>query len=228
MSAATTKPIQPLSGQTAVKYKTMSQLSLSHAESPAMPVATLPALQFTRDGQAHDLRSNVGADGQHWFVVQDACKALGLSNSYRSLQAVAPEDRGSTKLSTPGGVQTFTAVNESGLYAMALQSRKPAAREFHKWVTGIVLPAIRRDGVYVRGEEHLLQATSPEELQAQVQVLAEVAAQGLAAKYERTREDALEERDGQRSAWKIMSRNRKPHKKPKATSRAASKKAGTR
>ncbi|WP_295958954.1 Bro-N domain-containing protein [Rhodoferax sp.] len=201
----------------------MFQLSLSLAESSAVP-----ALHFIREGQAHALRTSIGPDGQHWFVVKDACAALGLSNAYRSLLALSPEEKGSTQLSTPGGVQTFVTVNQSGLYAMALQSRKPAAVEFRKWVTGHVLPAIQRDGVYVRGEERLLQATSPEEAQAQAQVLAEVAAQGLAAKYERTREDTLEERDGQRSAWKIMSRNRKPHKKPKATSRAASKKAGTR
>lgn len=122
-------------------------------------------------------------------------------------------------MSTPGGVQTFTAVNESGLYAMALQSRKPAAREFHKWVTGIVLPAIRRDGVYVRGEEQLLQATTPEEVQAQVLVLAEVAAQGLERKAS-VGIDRLEERDARDKALKILNRNRKPRRKPKATSRA--------
>lgn len=202
----------------------MSQLSLSHAESPA---TAAPALQFIYGEQAHTLRTCIGPDEQLWFVAKDICAALGLSNTYRSLLALSPEEKGSTKLSTPGGMQTFTTVNQSGRTAMVLQSRKPAALEFRKWLTGIVLPAIQRDGVYVRGEEKLLQATSPEEVQAQAQVLAEVAAQGVAAKMERTREHMLEERDGRDSAFRMMRKGRKPHKKPKATSRAASKKAGT-
>ncbi len=37
-------------------------------------------------------------------------------------------------------------VTESGLYDLILQSRKPEAREFKAWVTGTVLPAIRKDG----------------------------------------------------------------------------------
>ncbi|MBY6043622.1 hypothetical protein KUV58_06305 [Phaeobacter italicus] len=37
-------------------------------------------------------------------------------------------------------------VNESGLYALVFASRKPEARAFKHWVTGTVLPAIRKDG----------------------------------------------------------------------------------
>lgn len=205
----------------------MSQLFFSPAESPALLPAVAPTLQFIYGEQAHALRTSIGPDGQRWFVVKDICAALGLSNSSRSLSELDPDEKGSTKLSTLGGPQTFATVNQSGLCALVFQSRKPAAREFRKWITNTVIPAIQRDGVYVRGEEKLLQATSPEEVQAQAQVLAEVAAQGVAAKMERTREHMLEERDGRDSAFRMMRKGRKPHKKPKATSRAASKKAGT-
>jgi len=34
-------------------------------------------------------------------------------------------------------------VNESGLYSLVLKSRKPEAKAFKKWVTSVVLPAIR-------------------------------------------------------------------------------------
>jgi len=37
-------------------------------------------------------------------------------------------------------------VSESGLYDLIIQSRKPEAREFKTWITGTVLPAIRKDG----------------------------------------------------------------------------------
>ena len=46
----------------------------------------------------------------------------------------------------------MTAVTESGLYALVLQSRKPEARLFRKWVTGDVLPMIRRTGRYAAAE----------------------------------------------------------------------------
>lgn len=42
---------------------------------------------------------------------------------------------------------------ETGLYELILQSRKPQAVAFKKWVTGTVLPAIRKTGGYVMGEK---------------------------------------------------------------------------
>ena len=42
----------------------------------------------------------------------------------------------------------MTIINESGLYALVLRSRKPEARKFAKWVTGEVLPSIRKTGSY--------------------------------------------------------------------------------
>ena len=47
-----------------------------------------------------------------------------------------------------GRNQEVRAVNESGLYSLIFQSRKPEAKSFRKWVTSEVLPAIRRTGRY--------------------------------------------------------------------------------
>jgi hypothetical protein len=55
-------------------------------------------------------------------------------------------------MDTPGGSQTLLAVNESGLYALILGSTKPEARRFKDWVTGEVLPAIRKTGRYELGD----------------------------------------------------------------------------
>lgn len=46
-------------------------------------------------------------------------------------------------------------VNESGLYALIFQSRKPAAQDFRYWVTNEVLPALRKTGFYDLGREML-------------------------------------------------------------------------
>jgi prophage antirepressor-like protein len=55
--------------------------------------------------------------------------------------------------SGPGGARSWVIVNESGLYSLILTSRKPAARRFKKWVTGTVLPSIRKSGGYSTGRE---------------------------------------------------------------------------
>ncbi len=44
-------------------------------------------------------------------------------------------------------------VSEARLYKLIMRSTKPEAKKFQNWVTGTVLPAIRKDGLYVRGEE---------------------------------------------------------------------------
>jgi len=56
---------------------------------------------------------------------------------------------------TLGGPQSVSVVSEPGLYKLVQSSRKPAAREFDAWVRNTVLPAIRKDGMYVQGEEKL-------------------------------------------------------------------------
>lgn len=44
-------------------------------------------------------------------------------------------------------------ISESGLYKLIMRSDKPQARAFQDWVTCDVFPAIRKDGIYVMGEE---------------------------------------------------------------------------
>ena len=40
-------------------------------------------------------------------------------------------------------------INESGLYSLILSSKLPKAREFKRWVTSEVLPALRKHGRYI-------------------------------------------------------------------------------
>ncbi|MNC45476.1 hypothetical protein D3C75_944400 [compost metagenome] len=42
-----------------------------------------------------------------------------------------------------------TVINEDGLYDVILESRKPEAKSFRKWITGDVLPTIRKHGAYL-------------------------------------------------------------------------------
>jgi anti-repressor protein len=58
------------------------------------------------------------------------------------------DEKGLYSIHTPGGNQNVNFINESGLYSLALSSRKPEAKRFKKWVTSIVIPSIRKTGKY--------------------------------------------------------------------------------
>lgn len=81
-----------------------------------------------------------------WFVVKDVCAILDLGNVTEAARRLDDDERGSVVLNTLGGPQSLATVSESGLYSLIFTSRKPEARAFRKWVTGTVLPAIRKTG----------------------------------------------------------------------------------
>lgn len=91
----------------------------------------------------------VAIKGESWFVAKDICDILGLINSRKALSSLDVDEKGVTISDTLGGKQEMATVNESGLYSLIFQSRKPEAKIFRKWVTSEVLPAIRRQGFYV-------------------------------------------------------------------------------
>jgi prophage antirepressor-like protein len=89
--------------------------------------------------------------GQPWFVAADVCKALGIANTSQAVRPLADDRKSMLNIGLPG--RAPLCVNEAGLYDLVLQSRKTEAVEFKEWVTGAVLPAIRKDGAYIMGEE---------------------------------------------------------------------------
>lgn len=89
-------------------------------------------------------------DGQPWWVLNDVCEAIGISQPRTAAQRLDTEDVGLTNVLSPQGTgQGTTVVNESGLYDLIFVSRKPAARQFKRWITGEVIPTIRKTGMYV-------------------------------------------------------------------------------
>lgn len=91
-------------------------------------------------------------DGDPWFVAKDVCDALGLNTSNLA-KVLDSYERGSCSVQYTGQTRNVAIISESGLYSLILRSRKPAAKAFKKWVTSVVLPALRKDGMYVMGEE---------------------------------------------------------------------------
>ena len=89
-------------------------------------------------------------NGELWFIGKDVSDILGYTNSRKALHDhVDSEDKGVTKCYTLGGSQNLSIINESGLYSLILSSKLPQAKEFKRWVTSEVLPAIKRTGGYI-------------------------------------------------------------------------------
>ena len=87
-------------------------------------------------------------DNENYFVAKDVCDALGISNSRDAMNRLDEDEKAMSVLPTQFGEKAMNMVNESGLYNLIFQSRKPEARAFRKWVTNEVLPSIRRTGAY--------------------------------------------------------------------------------
>ena len=87
------------------------------------------------------------------FCLADVCKILEIGNpsdvKKRLDDGVVTIEVISDSL---GRAQNATFVNEDGLYDVILDSRKPEAKKFRKWVTSEVLPSIRKHGVYATGD----------------------------------------------------------------------------
>jgi len=106
-------------------------------------------------------------DDEPWFVAADVCAALGISRTDDGMTRLDEDEKGTALVRTPGGAQSMSIINESGLYSLVLGSRKPEAKPFKKWVTREVLPAIRKSGRYEVGEPPPAVVRSPR-LDAQI------------------------------------------------------------
>lgn len=109
------------------------------------------ALQvFTYNEKKSDLRIQE-IDGNPWFVAKDVCDALQIINITDTMNRLDDDEKLTSVVSNSGQGRQMWLVNESGLYNLIFQSRKPEAKAFRKWVTSEVLPSIRRTGRYGMG-----------------------------------------------------------------------------
>ncbi len=89
--------------------------------------------------------------GAPWFVAADVCRAVRIKQAGRAVSALDDDEKGMISIHTLGGEQTVLAVTEGGLYTLLIRSRQATtpgslAHRFRRWVTGEVLPAMRRTG----------------------------------------------------------------------------------
>lgn len=127
------------------------------SENNSSLVSSTPQALSVFQYQDREVRSFLSGD-EPYFVAADVCAILGYANTSKAISDnVDTEDRGyvasSNGVVIPPLTDSYTpgallVINESGLYALILGSRKEEAKRVKRWVTSEVLPAIRKTGSY--------------------------------------------------------------------------------
>ncbi|MEJ8547157.1 phage antirepressor KilAC domain-containing protein [Brevibacillus borstelensis] len=101
--------------------------------------------------------------GEPWFVAKDVCDILEIANSRDAVSRLDDDEKDAVGLTdTIGRQQTMTVISESGLYGLVMNSRKPEAKDFQRWVRKVVIPSIRKHGAYMTPETIEKALTDPD------------------------------------------------------------------
>ena len=112
-----------------------------------------PRLRVFKNNLFGEIRTSLTESGDPVFCLTDLCNALQLTNSRKVKSQLDEDVTLSYPLETPGGIQNSTFVTEAGMYTVILRSNSSIAKPIQKWVTGEVLPAIRKTGGYMIEKE---------------------------------------------------------------------------
>jgi prophage antirepressor-like protein len=106
--------------------------------------------QFTYAGQG--VRT-LDIAGEPWFIAADVAGILDYRMASDMTRRLDVDDKGYAKVRTPGGEQEVVIISESGLYDSIFRSNSEGAKPFRRWVTGTVLPTIRKTGSFPAADE---------------------------------------------------------------------------
>ena len=98
----------------------------------------------------HSIRVITDDNGEPWFSAKEICDVLGYGNPRQAVETHVDADdvQKLDAIDSMGRTQLANHINESGLYALIFGSTKDSAKQFKRWVTRDVLPAIRKTGSY--------------------------------------------------------------------------------
>lgn len=92
-------------------------------------------------------------EGEPWFVAADVCRALEIGNPSDAMRRLDEDEKALVSIEGMSrGNDITNIINEAGLYALVLGSRKPEAKAFKRWITHEVIPTIRKHGAYITAE----------------------------------------------------------------------------
>lgn len=111
---------------------------------------TLSLFNFDR----YQIATYTDSNGDPWFLAKNVCDCLAIANRADAYARLSDSEKmaltpnvGTTDIGSHGGKPPML-VNESGLWGLVFESRKPEAQAFRKWVTSEVLPTLRKTGTY--------------------------------------------------------------------------------
>lgn len=109
-------------------------------------------------------------DNEPMFCLADVCKALDITHVTDVKNRLKQDGVGTSEvIDSLGRKQTAIFINESNLYKVIFQSRKPSAERFTDWVTDEVIPSIRKNGGYIANQEQM----TPEQIVANALIVAQ-------------------------------------------------------
>ena len=111
----------------------------------AKEVATL----LGYDDTVRAVNRNVRPDDQK-IMSYDECKSIfgGVTKTIENTEDFGGDINNTSENSIKINNNGMKFINESGLYDLILESKKPEAKAFRRWVTSEVLPSIRKTGSY--------------------------------------------------------------------------------
>lgn len=113
-------------------------------------------LMIFKNEEFGEIRS-LEINNEPYFVGKDIAETLIYKEPHKAIVSHVDEDD-RTKypiIDELGRKQETWIINESGLYSLIMSSKLPSAKKFKRWVTSEVLPAIRKTGGYIAGEESM-------------------------------------------------------------------------
>ena len=108
-------------------------------------------IKIFNNTQFGSVRAFADEKGEPWFCGKDVAERLGYVDPSSVISKRVDDDDKTTLPIRQDGSNYQTNVsfiNESGLYLLVLGSQLPEAKAFRKWVTGEVIPSIRKHGMY--------------------------------------------------------------------------------
>lgn len=111
------------------------------------------AVKLFKNSEFGEIRI-VPINNEPWFIGSEIAKILSYTNPSKAIRDhVDPEEKLTERIVLAGQGRDVTLINESGLYSLILSSKLPKAKQFKHWVTGEVLPTIRKHGGYLTQEK---------------------------------------------------------------------------
>ena len=108
-------------------------------------------IQIFQNQEFGAIRTMSNEQGEVMFCAKDVCDALGYKKTQLAIVKHVDKDDAAKRstVDSLGRKNIALFINESGLYSLILSSKLESAKRFKHWVTGEVLPAIRKQGGYL-------------------------------------------------------------------------------